>query len=519
MEPLNQKRIKTVPGTQYGSPKEVWGFRTKPRRGRPENIAHDFLKANLELLSLKSLRLPRTRIIESLGAHHVIHQQRLKRLPIHRAYVTVHLDRNGRVYLVKNRAVPYELLKPSADFKIARATARRRALRSVTKKKGEAHVYPAEPMWFPLKSKLRPAYRVRVRRRKPRAADWLIFIDGETGLILRKYDNLAAATGVADIFDPNPVIALQGTRQLPLPETRRLLRKEKVQLSVPRAAYARVTVRDLNLSGYLDGRRVSTRLTKNRVRQRDRQFLFSADKKGFNSDNPAFEEVMAYYHINEAIRHLESLGYRGSRAIFSKPIPVDANGTQDDNAWYSPHERSLTFGLGGVDEAEDAEIILHELGHAIQDAICPGFGQSQEAAAMGEGFGDYFAVSFFADKKSPHFRTAFASWDGIVDNDLDPPRVRMLDEKLTYESFDHSDGGDEHDNGQIWSAMLWEIRTALSRKIADPLIIESHFQLDGFTTFARGARAIIDADRNLHRGRHIARLRRIFHRRGIGPVE
>jgi hypothetical protein len=513
------KKFKAVPGTQYGSPKEVWGFRTKSHRGRPEIIAHDFLKANADKLLLKALRLRRTRIIESLGAHHIIHQQRLKGKPIHRAYVTVHIARGGHVYMVKNRAVPRELLKPSADFKIGKETARRKALRSVTKKQGQAQVFRAEPMWFPLKSKLRPAYRVRVQRRKPRAADWLIFIDGKTGLILRKYDNLAAATGLADIFDPNPVISLQRTQKLPLPETRRLLRNEKLGLSVPEAAYTRVTLRDLNLSGYLDGPRVSTRLTKNRTRQMDRKFLFSAGKKGFNSDNRAFEEVMAYYHINEAIRYLEWLGYRGARAIFRKPIPVDANGTQDDNAWYSPHERSLTFGLGGVDEAEDAEIILHELGHAIQDAICPGFGQSQEAAAMGEGFGDYFAVSFFADKKLRHFRTAFASWDGIVDDDLDPPRVRMLDEKITYESFDHSDGGDEHDNGQIWSATLWEIRTALGREIADPIIIESHFQLDGFTTFARGARAIIDADRNLNRGRHIARLRRIFHLRGIGPVE
>jgi predicted metal-dependent phosphotriesterase family hydrolase len=59
----------------------------------------------------------------------------------------------------------------------------------------------------------------------------------------------------------------------------------------------------------------------------------------------------------------------------------------------------------------------------------------------------------------------------------------------------------------------------LGRDIGDSIILESHFQLDGFTTFARGARAIIDADRNLNRGRHLARLRRVFHRRGIGPVE
>jgi hypothetical protein len=51
------------------------------------------------------------------------------------------------------------------------------------------------------------------------------------------------------------------------------------------------------------------------------------------------------------------------------------------------------------------------------------------------------------------------------------------------------------------------------------VIVESHFQLDGFTTFARAARAMIDADRHLHKGTHIARLKRVFRKRGIGPVD
>jgi Zn-dependent metalloprotease len=499
---MQLKRFKSVPGTHYGTPKEIWGFRTKPHRGRPERIAQDFLKINREMLNLESIRLRRTRMIESLGAHHIIHQQRLHRLPIHRAYVTVHLDRNGSVYLVKNRAVPHDLLEPSADFKISKATARSKALRSVTKKPSRAVVIVAEPMWFPLKSKLRPVYRVRVRQLKPRG-DWLIFVDGNTGLILRKYDNLAAAYGVANVFDPNPVVTLRGTA--------RLLEDGKA-LTPPPDAYTRVRLRDLDTSGHLDGRRVTTNTTKRRIERKDRRFIFT-------SDEPAFEEVMAYFHLDRAIGYLESMGYRGARAIFREPLPVDANGTEEDNAWYSPHERALTFGLGGIDEAEDAEIILHELGHAIQDAICPGFGQSPQAAAMGEGFGDYFAASFFAEKKTRRLQTLFASWDGIEDGLGDPPYVRRLDEDLSYESFDHSDGGDEHDNGQIWSATLWDIRSAFGRDIADRIILESHFQLDGFTTFARGARAIIDADRNLNRGLHAARLRTIFHRRGIGPVE
>ena len=496
------KGFKVVPGTLYGTPKEVWGFRTKPHRGRPALIADDFLKANKEILALEGIRLRRTRTIESLGAHHIIHQQRLKRLPIYRAYVTVHLGRDGHIYLVKNRAVPRELAEPSAEFKVTQVSARKRALRSATRKPRLARICSCERMWFPLKSKLRPAFRVRVRSRMPRQ-DWVIFVDGETGRILRKYDNLAEATGMARVFDPNPVIALGGPDRL---------LKEGHRQSPPRDAYSTVTLRDLNSSGRLDGRRVTTQLTKRRVHQPDRKFCFE-------SNHPAFEEVMAYYHIDRAIGYLESLGFRGSRAIFRAPLPVDANGTDDDNSWFSPHDSSLTFGLGGIDDAEDGEIILHELGHAIQDAICPGFGQSAEAAAMGEGFGDYFAASFFAGKKTQYYRTSVGTWDGIKDTEHQPPCIRRVDEKLTYESFDHGDNADEHDNGQIWSATLWDIRTAMQPEIADRIILESHFQLDGFTTFARGARAIIDADRNLNRGRHLARLRRVFHRRGIGPVE
>ena len=192
-----------------------------------------------------------------------------------------------------------------------------------------------------------------------------------------------------------------------------------------------------------------------------------------------------------------------------------------------PGTRQLEFGTGDVDDAEDGETILHEFGHALQDAICPDFGQSPEAAAMGEGFGDYFAASFFADKKTDRRRkrllAAVMTWDGILFDDADdadrPPCVRRVDSRRSYETFDHSPRADEHDNGEIWSATLWDIWKSLGRRVADAIIIESHFQLDGFTTFARGARAILDADRHLFAGRHVVKIKRVFRRRGIGPIE
>ena len=495
------RRYNVIPGMQYGTPKEVWGFRTRPRRGVPHVLAENFIANNADLFGTAGVRLRRTRQIESLGAHHVIFQQRLHGLPIQRAYLTVHMARDGSIYLVKNRVVPGDFLLPAAEFAISRTTARKRALRSVASRSKSVAILSSEQLWFPVKSILRPAYRVRIQKRKPRA-DWVVFVDGETGRILRKFDNLSEAV-FARIFDPNPVIALGSSRELV---------NDGKFLVPPDNAYVRVRLSALRNGRSLDGRRVSTSLTRRRV---DLQ----RDDLRFASDNPRFEEVMTYFHIDRAIGYLESLGFRRSRAIFREPLAINANGTDEDNSWYSPHDRSITYGLGGVDDAEDAEIILHEFGHAIQDAICPGFGQSPEASAMGEGFGDYFAASFFAEKKPRRYQTSIGTWDGVERTQFDPPCVRRVDLKLTYESFDHGETADEHNNGQIWSATLWDVRCAVGRDIADRIILESHFQLDGFTTFARGARAIIDADRNLYRGRNAEALRRVFRRRGIGPVE
>ena len=92
-----------------------------------------------------------------------------------------------------------------------------------------------------------------------------------------------------------------------------------------------------------------------RVRKHDLQFSLRSHEHGF-------EEVMVYYHVDSALRYLAQLGYNGARAIFREPVKANVNGTRDDNSWYSPVDRMLTFGTGDIDDAEDAETILHELG-------------------------------------------------------------------------------------------------------------------------------------------------------------
>lgn len=505
MKKLKQGSFRVVPGRYYGSPKEVWGFRTSRGSGTPQKIAKQFIRANATLFSLKGVlnTLRRQRIIRSLGATHVIYQQYYKGLRINRAYVTVHLDRNRRVYFAKNRAVPRYLLPELEPPLLDRTAAKERAVRSVRGTKRNTKVLAVEKMWFPRRESIILAYRVRVHRLDPRE-EWVVHVDANTGRILRSSENLGRVKGEGLVFDPNPVIALG--------DHRRLLRHGRPVRRVPRAAYTEVVLEGLAGTGYLDGPRVTTQPTENRVCRPDHQFLFECSQRGF-------EEVMVYFHIDRALRYLESIGFRGEQAILREPLQVNVNGTRKDSSWYSPGLKCLTFGTGGVDDAEDGETILHELGHAIQDAICPGFGQSAQAAAIGEGFGDYFAASFFAEKKPERYRTSIMTWDGITWDELyDPPCVRRLDEKLTFESFDHGKWAEEHENGLIWSAALWDIHEVLGRDVADRIIVESHFQLDGFTTFARGARAILDADRNLFRGDHEGQLLEVFSWRGIGPV-
>jgi hypothetical protein len=499
-----------VSGEYYGTPKELWGLSLPPQNGSPTQVARAALAANAGLLGLAPTleRLSLRHVKKTLGGWHVIFGQRHLGTPIHRAYVTVHMNREKAVYLIKNRAVPDHLLPAATEIRVTGAEARRIALAAV--KGRPARVLAAERMWFPIEDRLRFAHKFRIRRNRP-PEEWLIYVDAATGRILSRYDNLATAAPKARVFDPNPVVALGDWRVL--------VRNGRPVRRVPPEAYEWVRLRGVARSGRLDGPHVTTKPTKQRIRNAARRFAMSSHDRGF-------EEVMVYYHLDAAIRYVRSLGYTGRRRIFSREVPVNARATRADESWYSPGTRCLEFGTGDVDDAEDGETILHEFGHALQDAICPDFGQSPEAAAIGEGFGDYFAASFFADRKTDRVRrrlvAAVMTWDGILFDTRradEPPCVRRVDSRRTFETFDHSEAADEHDNGEIWSGTLWEIWNAVGREVADTIIVESHFQLDGFTTFARAARAILDADRLLFGGRHVATIRRVFRRRGIGPVE
>src|SRR5262249_191521 len=154
----------------------------------------------------------------------------------------------------------------------------------------------------------------------------------------------------------------------------------------------------------------------------------------------------------------------------------------------------ITYGTGGVDDAEDEEVIDHEYGHSIQDNQKPGFGSGAEAGAMGEGFGDYFGSSISAQFSTFQI-TCVADWDSTSYSTDNPPCLRRLDSTKHYPQ---DIVGEVHADGEIWSAALWQIRTALGQTKADTVILQHHFMINANASFNEPANALVTAAINLN---------------------
>ena len=79
----------------------------------------------------------------------------------------------------------------------------------------------------------------------------------------------------------------------------------------------------------------------------------------------------------------QSLGFTD---VNNEPQDLLPNEYKGDNSFYRPNQDTITLGVGGVDDAEDADVTWHEYGHAIHHDQVPGFGQGHDAGSIGEGF-------------------------------------------------------------------------------------------------------------------------------------
>jgi len=292
----------------------------------------------------------------------------------------------------------------------------------------------------------------------------------------------AGSEASARVFWVNPVQSLQDEK---------LTDQKDARSAVPMGAYKNVTLQFLDGSGYLSG-------TYARIRNEVGSPAFSPANGGtFNyfRDQDEFEQVMAYYWVTQAQLYLQRLGFTGDRAILENGIDVRINQWGQDNSFFWDKHNVLRFGKGGVDDAEDAEVIFHEYGHAIQGDQQPGFGPGLQSGSIGEGFGDYFAVSFGNAFTGNTFEPACVmDWDATFYTSAEPHCLRKTNGDLHWPR-PADEQGEVHRWGTMWSRALWDINQGLNdNERADKIIIGAQFT-DAFgvdPSFAQASLATVE---------------------------
>ena len=312
-----------------------------------------------------------------------------------------------------------------------------------------------------------------------------------------------SSTGVGSVFVSNPVQSLGDES---------LTDQKDADAAVPAAAYHTVTLTNLDGSGFLSGDYANV------VSETGNPAFSPTNTFVYTRHQDEFEQVMAYYWITQAQLYIHSLGFGETRRpIDNRPQNVRINQLGADNSFATDHPKNeLRFGKGGVDDAEDAEVILHEYGHAIHFSQNFSFA-SEEAGAISEGFADYWAVtvsdvvaqSLGVREREP--LPCVADWDSTSYTSTVPHCLRRVDLNLHYPA---DLNGEVHHDGQIWSRALWDIRQSLGNVKADTIILTGSFDFPG-TTMTDLATSTVAAAQQLYGKAAADATRKAFTDRGI----
>ncbi len=400
---------------------------------------------------------------------------------------------DGRVWQVEARGS--SLAGTAALTAVTAEHARRTGLASLgVETDGQTTWVDVDRRLTPMGDTLVDTWRVHVTSLAGIAAT--VLVAAEDGAVLAVEDQRQFADGTAMVFDPNPVVHHQdsslrqpgfdiGGVDSDLPDDH--LNAARVPLAVldvdvPALARARI------VGPWVDVRAPAP---------------LSAGAEAspnfdFGREDPRFEAAMSYAHIDRAQRYFQDvLGLTGVNDESQLVIAIPVQGF--DNSFYQPGNDLMLLGSGGVDDGEDAEVILHEYGHAIHDAQVPGWGKHAEGGAMGEGFGDFLAAAFYARTSSKGFQDAcIADWDATSYSNDDPPCLRRTD---SAKHWPEDRRGAVHDDGEVWSQFLWNIRARLAdgRGLAAEqarsdralrLLLTSHTFLTPTATFNDAATAL-----------------------------
>lgn len=252
---------------------------------------------------------------------------------------------------------------------------------------------------------------------------------------------------------------------------------------------------------------------------------------------PAASATNLFYYLNTAHDYYYSLGFTEAAGAFQTNkfgrggIGGDAvigeaqfGGFTNEVAFaptpegVAPRIRMGLFTRGtaeltdDLDSDYDGEAVIHEYGHGVSNRLV-GAGTSTsclsriQSGALGEGWSDYFSISFFNNPvegayltQNPTIGVRRQSYEGYT---------------FTYEDIGNA-GYEVHNDGEIWAATLWDLRKVLGQIVTDNLVLNGLKSTPCNPSMTDARDAIVSADQATNAGANRTAIWQVFARHGLG---
>ncbi len=225
----------------------------------------------------------------------------------------------------------------------------------------------------------------------------------------------------------------------------------------------------------------------------------------FNRNESGFEDGNILYHITNFHDYIAGLGYD---SLLWNGVLVDAHAQNGaDNSVFSRNggNPTIRYGIGGVDDGEDADVIIHEYCHGISWSANNNDNFTQERFGLDEGIADYFATSYSRSISSQQSNRVF-NWDG---------HNEFWSGRDANTSNNYPTSGGIYAMGEIWNAACFNIWTDLGGIITDKLMLETLYFFTNQTTLPQAAYYMLQADTVLFGGQHSTTICQRFQQKNI----
>jgi len=497
-------------------PRAIYSPNYHVERSDPESMAREYLLNHTEMLHHSSEKsvLKFVHTTETPAGYRVQFIQEFEGYPVYSASIKISLNRNNEVVFVMNGYQNLGII--NSEIRVSGSEALFIAENHLGIK--SPHTYENVETIIYRKDFFEAivVQKVTLVPRTKLYGDWEILIDALSGEIVRVEDKACyydhRETGPAWVYDPDPITAARTLYGQPQ------FSDNGDQNSDSLNAYLKqVDLEGLSLTNdeyYLSGPYAS-------IIDAEGPFsgLYGQDTLDFRftRNQPEFEVVNIYYHINKSMAYLnDSLGFDVMPHQYQGGVQFDPHGVNGEvNAHYLSSSGYVAFGSpnDNVDAGEDHSIIWHELGHGIHDWITHG-GLSQ-VDGLSEGLSDYWAQSY--TRSLGLLTPEDQQYDYFSQWGLQPYGAPSLRVTNFPNHYPEGLGGEVHYDGQLWSSSLMSIYDLIGRQASDTDCWEGISMTDRNSNQVDAAFAFIQADMDTYDGMNLDNIVPIFIARGYLP--